>query len=158
MIDSKNMTRRNFIGSLFSAVPLSIVGDSLSWKNVTDENRFEDLMVDRYYVLQGGQYKDTGGWGAPYYEMGAELTETFKYWDYCNILDDHFEKIEERGFYLSQSQYFGGKPFCFYEKIPLTKKWLMEFYRRHKNDATADWWNRYDEHMSKIKTWSFGIP
>lgn len=146
-----NMTRRDFIGSLFSIASFSLIGFLVPKKNAVEkEDWFEDLIVDRYYMVQGGPYKDTGGWGCPYDSMGNELVQIFRYFEQCNELEDKFEKIEENGFYLSPSQYFG-KPYCRYEKIPMTKKWLMEFYRRHKNDTAADWQKRYDDYYDSLR-------
>ena len=50
-----DMTRRNFVGSLVATMAIPAIGKNDDW--------FEDIRVDRYYVLQGGQYEDTGGWG-----------------------------------------------------------------------------------------------
>ena len=66
-----NMTRRDFIGSLFSIASFSLIGFLVPKKNAVEkEDWFEDLIVDRYYEVQGGPYKYTGGWGCPYNSMG----------------------------------------------------------------------------------------
>lgn len=142
-----DMTRRNFVGAIAATLAIPSIGFALP-KNENDW--FEDLKVDRYYTLQGGPYKDTGGWGCPYPGMGSELLEDMKYWEHCRELEDKLKKVEDLGFYLSQSQYFG-KPYRKYEKIPLTKRWMMEFYRRHKDDKPGDWQKRYDDYYDALR-------
>lgn len=139
-----DMTRRNFVGAIAAtlAIPSIGVAESNDW--------FEDLKVDRYYTLQGGPYKDTGGWGCPYPGMGADLIQWLSHADHCRELEYKLEQVEARGFYLSQSQYFG-KPYRKYEKIPLTKRWMMEFYRRHKDDKPEDWQKRYDDYYNALR-------
>lgn len=104
-------TRRNFVGAIAAALAIPSIGtaESNDW--------FEDLKVDRYYTLQRGPHKDTGGWGCPYPSMGNEIVKNMKFWEHCRELEDKLDEVESRGFYLSQSQYFG-KPYREYEKIP----------------------------------------
>ena len=136
-------TRRNFIGTLAGAIAVPAIGANKK------EEEFQDIRVDWYYVLQGGEYKDTGGWGCPGSSMGCELIDSFRYYDYCRELEDKAEIIERKGYYLSPSHYFGKD--CKYDKIPLTKKWIMEFYRRHKDDGPDVWQARYDRYFSDYK-------
>lgn len=126
-----NMTRRNFIGALTAAAAVPAVGAAAVPKEKA-EDWFQDLLVDRYYAYQGGEYGDTGGWGCPYSGMMDELMSFFKYHDHCRDLEDVAETMEKRGYYLSQSQYFG-KPYRRYGNISLTKRWVLEFYRRYKD-------------------------
>ena len=49
-----NITRRDFISSLTACGATAAFGLSKT------EKQFEDIRVDRYYVLQGWEYKDTG--------------------------------------------------------------------------------------------------
>ena len=140
-------TRRGFIGSLTAALAVPSVG--LALPTAKSDDWFQDLVVDRYYVLQGGPYGDTGGWGGTYSDMGAQLTKLLTWYNYCRELEDNCEILETKGYYLAQSQYFG-KPFCQYEKIPLTKKWLTEFYRCHKVDKPEDWQKRYDDYYDAL--------
>ena len=137
-------TRRNFVGAIAAALAIPSIGiaESNDW--------FEDLKVDRYYILQRGPHKDTGGWGCPYPSMGNEIVKNMKFWEHCRELEDKLDEVESRGFHLSQSQYFG-KPYREYEKIPLTKRWMTEFYRRHKDDKPEDWKKRYDDYISDLK-------
>lgn len=139
-----DMTRRNFVGALVATLAIPTIG-VVAFPKEKKGDWFQDLVVDRYYVYQGGEYKDTGGWGCPYPGMMDELMGFFKHHDHCRDLEDMAEKMEKRGYYLSQSQYFG-KPYCKYDKIPLTKKWVMEFYRRHKDETSEDWQRRYDKY------------
>ena len=110
------ITRRGFIGSLAACGAASALGSSLG-------KPFEDIRTDRYYTLQGGPYGDTGGWGCPGYELGAELIENMKYWEHCRELEDTIESVEERGFYLSPSTYFE-KPWRRFDRIYLTERWM----------------------------------
>lgn len=141
-------SRRNFIGGLTAVMALpptiGICGDAQS------EDWFQDIRVDRYYDLKGGPYKDTGGWGCPGYSMACELIERFQHYDRCRELEDKAAAIEKKGFYLTPSQYFGA-PWRQYDKIPMTKKWVMEFYRRHKAETWEDWKARYDEYFMDYK-------
>ena len=140
----ENTTRRNFIGTLAGVIAVPAIGSSIKRKD-----EFQDIRVDWYYVLQGGEYKDTGGWGCPGRDMGCELIDSFSHYDCCRELEDKAELIEKRGYYLSPTHYFGKN--CKYDKIPLTKKWIMEFYRRHKNDGPDVWQARYDKYFSDYK-------
>lgn len=134
-----DMTRRNFVGSLVATMAIPAIGKD-DW--------FEDIRVDRYYTLQGGQYGDTGGYGCPGYELGAELIENMKYWEQCRYLEDTIESVEERGFYLTPSTYFE-KPWRRYDRIYLTKRWMMEFYNRHKDEPLESWKKRYDKCLDR---------
>ena len=137
------MTRKGFIGALAGAIAVPVIGATKK------KDEFQDIRVDWYYVFQGGEYKDTGGWGCPGSSMGCELIDSFRYYNYCRELEDKAELIEKRGYYLSPSHYFGKN--CKYDKIPLTKKWIMEFYRRHKDDGPDVWQARYDRYFSDYK-------
>lgn len=139
---SAGMTRRGFVGGLVAAVALPPAAAG-------QEDWFQDLEADRYYVLQGGPYKDTGGWGCPYAGMGDMLVEMLKDSDHCRVLDDRLAKVEQQGFYLTPSQYFG-KPWRRYDRIYLTERWMREFYRRHRDDTPADWDRRYDEYRDAL--------
>ena len=144
-------TRRNFIGAIAAIGALSLIG-----RSVEQDDWFEDIRVDRYYELQGGHYGDTGGCGCPGYQLGAELIENMKYWEQCRYFEHNIESVEERGFYLSPTQYFGA-PYKKYDRIYLTKKWLVEFYNRHKNDDKKDWEFRYDKYLRDVKSGTYRL-
>ena len=139
---STDMTRRGFVGGLVAAVALPSVAAG-------QEDWFQDLEVDRYYDLQGGPYKATGGWGQPYAGMGDMLVEALKDWDARRLLDGNLALIERKGFYLTPSQYLG-KPWRHYDRIYLTESWMREFYHRHRDDTRADWDRRYDEYRDAL--------
>ena len=143
-----NITRRDFIGSLVATMSIPTIGQTVDDQFPADD-QFEDIRADRYYTLQGGQYGDTGGYGCPGYELGAELIENMKYWEQCRYLEDTIESVEERGFYLIPSTYFE-KPWRSYNRIYLTKDWMMEFYRRHKDETFDMWKSRYDEYLYNL--------
>lgn len=136
------ITRRGFIGSLAACGAASALGSSLG-------KPFEDIRTDRYYTLQGGPYGDTGGWGCPGYELGAELIENMKYWEHCRELEDTIESVEERGFYLSPSTYFE-KPWRRFDRIYLTERWMEEFYNRHKDEPLENWKKGYSEYLKRV--------
>ena len=147
------MSGKFAVGCLF--ISMSVMGmmsptPPSPLNNVNNTTNFEDLVVDRYYVLRGGIYEETGGWGCPYPGMGMELTEMMKYWNKKGKLDAKLDEISRQGFWLSQTQYHG-KPYCQYDDIPLTKDWLVEFYMRHKNDTMEDWYNRHREHYARLR-------
>ena len=130
-------TRRNFIGAIAAIGALPLIG-----KSAEQDDWFEDIRVDRYYDLQGGQYGDTGGWGCPGYEFGPSLVEGMKYWERCRNLEDSIKRLEEGGFYLTPSSYLE-EPWRQYDRIYLTKRWMMEFYNRHKDEPVENWKNGY---------------
>ena len=138
-------TRRNFIGTLAGVIAVPAIGSAIKEKN---EDWFEDILVDRYYVLQGGQYGDTGGWGCPGYSLGAELIENMKYWEQCRYLEHNIESVEERGFYFTPSSYLED-PWREYDRIYLTKRWMMEFYNRHKDEPVENWKKSYDKYLDR---------
>ena len=137
-------TRRNFIGAIAAIGALPLIG-----KSTEQDDWFEDIQVDRYYVLQGGHYGDTGGSGCPGYELGAELIENMKCWEQCRYLEDNIESVERRGFYLTPSTYFE-KPWRQYDRIYLTKRWMMEFYNRHKDEPLENWKKGYSEYLKRV--------
>lgn len=137
-------TRRNFIGAIAAIGALPLMG-----KTGKQDDWFEDIRVDRYYELQGGPYGDTGGWGCPGYELGAELIENMKYWEQCRCLEDTIESVEKRGFYLAASSYFE-KPWRRFDRIYLTKRWMMEFYNRHKDEPLENWKKGYSEYLERV--------
>lgn len=141
-------TRRGFIGSLTAALAVPSVG--LALPTAKSDDWFEDIRVDRYYVLQGGQYGDTGGYGQPGYSMAPELLRYMEYWEHCRELEDKLDDIERNGYYLTPSSYLE-KPHRRYDKMPLTKKWMMEFYIRHKDDKHEDWQKRYGDYLEGLR-------
>lgn len=160
---SADVSRRDFIGSLAAAAVLPSAAVAFPGASAVDcavdmirseicrgsfasfiPPSFEDLRPDRYYELQGGPYKDTGGWGCPYPGMGSMLVEDLKDWDHCRVIDDRMAKVEQQGYYLTVTTYFGS-PYRKCGRIYLTQRWLMEFYRRHRDDTRDDWQRRYDE-------------
>ena len=143
---SMDISRRGFIGSLAAAAVLPSAGSVLAGP----DDWFEDLRPDRYYELQGGPYKDTGGWGCPYPSMGSMLVEDLKDWDHCRVIDDRMAKVEQKGYYLTVTTYFGS-PYRKCGRIYLTERWLREFYRRHRDDTRDDWQRRYDEHYDALR-------
>ena len=145
-----DMTRRNFIGTIAAISALPVIG------NVKLDDWFEDIRIDRYYVLQGGPYSDTGGCGSPGYSLGAGRIEDMNLWKHYQCFERSIENIEKRGFYLSPTQYFGA-PYKKYDRIYLTKKWLVEFYNRHKNDDRKDWERRYDKYLRDVKSGAYKV-
>jgi hypothetical protein len=142
-------TRRNFIGAIAAIGALPLIG-----KSAKQDDWFEDIRVDRYYVLQGGQYGDTGGCGCPGYELGAALITDMKYWKQSCYLEYNIEYIEKRGYYLTPSTYFE-KPWRRFDRIYLTKRWMMEFYNRHKNEVKNDWESRYDRYLNDVNSGTY---
>lgn len=100
-MENKMITRKNFIGALGAALALPVIG-SEKRKN---QDWFQDIRVDRYYVLHGGQYGDTGGYGQPGYMQGPEIIKTMEFWEHCRELEDKLNFVEERGFYFTSSSY-----------------------------------------------------
>ena len=143
-----DMTRRNFIGSIIAISALPVIG------NVKLDDWFEDIRVDRYYILQGGQYGDTGGYGQPGYMEGPELVKSMEFWEHCRELDDKLDYIEKRGFYFIPTQYFGAD-WREFNRIYLTKDWMLEFYRRHKDEPLESWKLRYARYLDDIHTGNY---
>ena len=141
-----NTTRKEFIAALTAAGISTVFGVDKKKKE-----EFQDIRVDRYYVLKGGQYKDTGGVGAPGDDWGSELKEFMDWQVYCRDLDRWIKHVEKSGYYLEVSGYFGpddAKPF---EKIYLKRGWLMKFYNLHKNETRQDWENKYNKYLESSK-------
>ena len=134
-------TRREFI---FGAIATTAI---VPFTGLADEV-FEDIRVDRYYVLQGGQYGDTGGYGQPGYMQGPELIIQMRYWEQRREFEDKLDHIEKHGFYLTPSSYLED-PWRQYDRIYLTKRWMMEFYNRHKDEPLENWKKRYDKCLDR---------
>lgn len=130
-------TRRNFIGAIAAIGTLPLIG-----KSAEQDDWFEDIRVDRYYELQGGHYGDTGGWGCTGRDLGPAFIKSMKYCEHCRNLEDSIESLEERGFYLTPSSHMEDH-WRRYDRIYLTKRWMMEFYRRHKDEPLENWEKRY---------------
>ena len=129
-------TRRNFIGTLAGVIAVPAIG---AIKRKKDE--FQDIRVDRYYVLKGGQYKDTGGIGCPGVSLGTGIVEDMDWQLYCRSLDRWIEHVEKSGYYNAKQ--FG--------KIQLKRDWLMKFYNLHRNETKEDWERKYDQYLKSIK-------
>lgn len=148
-----DITRRDFIFGAIATVavaPLDGFASHTIGKSPIDD-AFEDIGVDRYYILQGGQYGDTGGWGQPGYKEGPEIITQMKYWEHRRELEDKLDYIEKHGFYLTPTQYFGASSRKF-NRIYLTKDWMMEFYRRHKDEPLESWESRYDRYLNDVNS------
>lgn len=137
-----NITRRDFVGSFIATMAIPTIGQP-------KDDQFEDIRVDRYYDLQGGQYGDTGGIGRPGYQWGPYLVEELKCLKQCRVFEERLEIVEKNGCYFTPSSYLR-EEFCTYDRIYLTKDWMMEFYRRHKDDTFDMWKSRYDEYLSNL--------
>lgn len=140
------MTRRDFIGSIAAFGTLPLIGKFAEY-----DDWFEDICIDRYYVLQGGHYGDTGGYGCPGYELGAELIKNMKYWEQCRYLEHNIENVEECSFYLTPTQYFGAS-WRKFNRIYLTKDWMLEFFRRHRDEPLESWKSRYDRYLNDVNS------
>jgi hypothetical protein len=150
MLKMNKTTRRNFIGTLAGMAATPVIG-----RTIMPTDDFQDIRVDRYYVLQGGKYGDTGGIGKPGYMWGQELVDEMAWHNQCLGFEDFAENVEKHGYYFSQSQYFG--KFREYEKLRLTKDWIFEFYKRHKDDTFDMWKSRYDEYMASLESQGYRL-
>ncbi len=145
-------TRREFIfGAVAVAAIVPFAGGTsdVAEQPITDEV-FEDIRVDRYYILKGGQYGDTGGIGCPGFELGIGTVKEMAWQKYCNMLDRWMDNIEDKGFYLEVVGYFGpddAKPFG---RIRLNRDWLMKFYNLHKNETKEDWERKYGDYLESL--------
>lgn len=137
-------TRRNFIGTLAGVIALPAIG-------AIKKDEFQDIRVDRYYILRGGQYKETGGIGCPGVSIGSELKEEMDWQKYCKMLDRWMDNIEDKGFYLEVSGYFGPDNAKQFGKIQLKRDWLMKFYNLHRNETKEDWERKYDQYLNSIQ-------
>ena len=148
-----NKTRRDFIFGAVATTAIAPFAGVASDKveQLIADGVFEDIRVDRYYEIQGGQYGDTGGYGQPGYSMGPELIANMEYWEHCRELEDKLDAIEREGYYLTPSSYFG-EPHRRYNKMLLTKKWMMEFYNRHKGETWEMWKSDYDNYIAGLKS------
>ena len=138
-------TRRNFIGTLAGVISVPAIG------SVTKKDEFQDIRVDRYYILRGGKYKDTGGIGSPGVALGIGTVKEMDLQKYCNMLDRWIDNVEDKGFYLEVSGYFGPDDAKSFGKIHLNREWLMKFYNLHKNETKEDWERKYDQYLKSIR-------
>ena len=128
-----SITRKSFLGSLAAAA------SAVAFGSLKSDDGLDDIYDDKYYDLQGGPYKDTGGVGAPGAAWRRDLIEILHHEDHCLNLNRFMEYVESRGFYFKVSLYtqhshdewvaYGHK------KIPLTKEWLSNFYNKHFKEA-----------------------
>ena len=146
-----DMTRRDFIGTFTSAIAIPLTGFAIPMNKRVDEDWFEDIRIDRYYMLQGGQYGDTGGYGNPGYMWGPIFTEFLKNLEHCHELEDKLAQMEQNGYYFTPQTYLGDK-WRRYDKMPITKDWAMEFYKRHKDETFDMWGSRYINCISNMKS------
>ena len=137
-----DITRRNFVGSLVATMAIPAIGKNDDW--------FEDIRVDRYYILRGGQYKDTGGIGCPGVELGIGTVKEMDWQKYCNMLDRWIDNIEDKGFYLEVLGYFGSDDAKPFGKIYMKRDWLMKFYSIHKNETKEDWEKKYGDYLESL--------
>jgi len=139
-------TRRNFIGTLAGVIAVPAIGSEIK-----KEEEFQDIRVDRYYILKGGQYKDTGGIGCPGVELGIGTVKEMDLQKCCNMLDRWIDNVEDKGFYLEVSGYFGLDNAKQFGRIHLNREWLMKFYNLHKNETKEDWERKYDQYLKSIR-------
>lgn len=139
-------TRRNFIGTLAGVIAMPAIGSATK-----KEDEFQDIRVDRYYILRGGQYKETGGIGCPGVELGIGTVKEMDLQKRCNMLDRWIDNVEDKGFYLEVSGYFGPDNAKQFGKIHLNREWLMKFYNLHRNETKEDWERKYDQYLKSIQ-------
>ena len=90
----------------------------------------------------------------PGYSWASELLASMRHWDHCRELDSNLELVEDRGFYFTPSQYFGGTHRQ-YDRIYLTKEWMMEFYHKHKDDTAEMWERRYHKYLDDVHSGAY---
>ena len=137
-------TRRNFIGTLAGVIAAPAIG-------AIKKDEFQDIRVDRYYILKGGQYKDTGGIGCPGVELGIGTVKEMDLQKCHNMLDRWIDNVEDKGFYLEVSGYFGPENAKQFGRIHLNREWLMKFYNLHRNETKEDWERKYDQYLKSIR-------
>ena len=124
-----SITRKSFLGSLAAAA------STMAFGSLKSNDGLDDIYDDKYYVLQGGPYEDTGGVGAPGVAWRKDLLDTLRYEDHCRNLDSFIDHVESNGFYFTVSLYTQHSDDAWvaygFKKITLTKKWLSNFYNKH---------------------------
>lgn len=139
-------TRRGFITDLASTFAVAPVVGYLPEKYDGD---FRDLQVGCFYFVK--DYEGTTSLQS-YPVMGNRLVKIFEVFrqpgesieDFCQSVEDMKVCLMERWKDDPDGE------------IPLTKDWLMEFYRRHKDDTFDMWKSRYDD-FKGIKNTRKGI-
>lgn len=134
------ITRRGFLSAI-TAVAASPV---LRYGYEKSDSNFRDIQVGFRYAIM---LKDLKGPYISYPEMGYRLVSFLRALRrYGHRVEDSVAAIEEVGT-------------CLRERldndlprdalvIPLTKDWLMEFWRRHRYDTPDDWYARCGMHIS----------
>ena len=133
------MSRKCFV-NVFVAVISSIFIGCIT--NI-DNDFLDDIYDDRYYILKGGIYENSEGYGCSGKNMRCILIKNLKYIldeqtkfkDQCITFNKYLDYIEKNGFYFEVSSHF---PYSNDEdhkhenkKILLTKEWLINFYNKH---------------------------
>lgn len=118
-----NINRRGFIGAMMASAAALAVGPAAA------EEEFQDLRTDRYYVWQmegtDRNHLDMSG-----RDLMNGLIRISKHPDFDAIMDG----VDDLGLYFEEySTVLGGFYRC-ERKIPVTRKWLEELYRRHRSD------------------------
>ena len=77
----------------------------MAFGSLKSDDGLDDIYDDKYYVLQGGSYKDTGGVGTPGVAWRQDLPEILHHEDHYLMLDRFMEHVESQGFYFTVSLY-----------------------------------------------------
>ena len=121
--------RKTFIGGMIASIATQLFG----W----NKSEFDDIRVDRYYVLIGNN-RVPEGW--PGSDTGKYLIEDLKYEANFRPIEEVIDEIASRNFMFKVTEYCSlDENLVKYNDIHLTKDWLTEFYRRHKDEDPNKW-------------------
>ena len=134
-------TRRGFIAELASTFAVAPVVGYFPEKHDGD---FRDLQVGCFYFATDYEVPTSL---QSYPVMGDMLVKMFEDFRHPEeSIEDFCQSVEDMKLCLIERR----KDNPDYE-IPLTKNWLMEFYRRHKDETFDIWKSKYDDFNRKIK-------
>lgn len=129
-----NINRKTFIGGLVAGIATQLFG--------CNKSEFDDIRVDRYYVLIGNNRVPEGRPGS---DAGKYLIEDLKYEANFRPIEEVIDELASRKFHYEVSSYIFDKECVKYDDIHLTKEWITEFYRRHKDEDPNKWEEEYSQ-------------
>ena len=135
-----NINRKTFIGGMIAGIATQLFG--------CNKFEFDDIRVDRYYVLIGNNRVPEG---CPGSDVGKYLIEDLKYESNFRPIEEVIDELAARKFHYEVSSYIFDKEYVEYDDIHLTKEWLTEFYNRHKDEDIDSWNKAYESKLLELK-------
>lgn len=133
------ISRKTFIGGFVAGIATSLFGQ---------KSKFEDIYVDRYYILKSDNTVSTGYPGS---DIGEYLIKSLKYEANFKDINEVIDGLATRKFRCEVTSYIFDKNRTEYNDIYFTKEWLTEFYNRHKDEDASIWDKTYAAKLNDFK-------